>query len=222
MLGDDDTARKWSVHFYRMDEVLLEDISIVWPSLVRDLPSDSAETRINSNLVQRLRKHKKTKNHYHAIYSIHAPFPATNKDAKGLIVERGLIDFAIVLIEDYEQYLACECKRLNVLYGTKLYSMAGKYIEKGVMRFISRKYSDEQPIGCMLGYVMDGNIDSAKESIWTAFQGARGADTALDGEPVMMAKINEITRFSTTHFRRKDEKFEIRHALLSFKKMQNT
>lgn len=86
------------------------------------------------------------------------------------------------------------------------------------MRFVSGKYSDEQPIGCMLGYVMDGNIVSAKKSIWTAIEGAWRAATALDGEPVMMAKINGIKRFSTTHFRRKDEKFEIRHALLSFKK----
>ena len=218
MLGDDDTARKWSTHFYKMDEILLEDISIVWPSLVRDVPSDSDEMSINSNLVHRLRKHEKTKNHYQAIYSIHAPFPATNKDANGLIIERGLIDFAIVLIEDYEQYLACECKRLNVLYGSSIDSLAGKYIEKGVMKFVSGNYSDNQPIVCMLGYVMDGNTESAKASIWTTIQGAWRIAAALVGEPVMMAKINGITRFSTTHFRRKNEKFEIRHALLQFKK----
>lgn len=107
---------------------------------------------------------------------------------------------------------------MNVLYGKKLDSLAGKYIEDGVMRFVSGKYADEQPIGCMLGYVMDGNIDSAKKSIWKAIEGVWRTDTALDGEPVMMAKINGITRFLTTHFRRKDEKYEIRHALLSFKK----
>ncbi len=63
-------------------------------------------------------------------------------------------------------YFAFECKRLRYTYKGKKYSNTDQYVGKeGMMCFISGKYSAEVDSGGMIGYVMDGNIQNAIQSI---------------------------------------------------------
>lgn len=58
---------------------------------------------------------------------------------------------------DYDRYLAVEAKRL---FG-KGDSLAGKYVEKGLMDFVIAKYGRGHNYGIMLGYVLVGPLSTA-------------------------------------------------------------
>jgi len=63
-------------------------------------------------------------------------------------------------------YFAFECKRLNVVdRAGKRRSLAGKYVEEGMMRFVEGKYAAGLDKGGMLGYVMDGATPSAVQAV---------------------------------------------------------
>jgi hypothetical protein len=53
-------------------------------------------------------------------------------------------------------FLTVECKRLNVPRG----SLAAEYVNEGMMRFVTNRYSKNLTSGVMVGYVMDS--DTAK------------------------------------------------------------
>ncbi len=63
-------------------------------------------------------------------------------------------------------YLAVEAKRL---FG-KGASLAGPYVEKGVMDFIEGKYSRGHNRGIMLGYILSKPIDNAISSVEKALE----------------------------------------------------
>ncbi|MEE8435927.1 MAG: hypothetical protein V3S64_14175, partial [bacterium] len=129
----------------------------------------------------------------------------------------GMIDMAVVLDQDIERYIAYECKRLNVRYNGKKDSLAGLYVAKGMMRFVKEKYySDRLPVGCMLGYVMDGDIFFAAKQVRKAILDNKGILGLISG-PTNVAPVQFIKRFLTTHKRQSNE-IVIRHALLAFPK----
>jgi hypothetical protein len=65
---------------------------------------------------------------------------------------------------DNDRYLAVEAKRL---FG-KGDSLAGKYVEEGVLDFVIAKYGRQHNYGIMLGYVLAGPLDRAIEAITDA------------------------------------------------------
>jgi len=76
--------------------------------------------------------------------------------------EIGRIDLRLIAGHREDVYFAFECKRLNVLSknGTRR-SLAGEYVDEGMMRFVSGKYGRNLDKGGMLGYVMDGKTQDA-------------------------------------------------------------
>jgi hypothetical protein len=59
-----------------------------------------------------------------------------------------------------------ECKRMNVRRRGKVHHGAGAYVGKGgMMRFIDGKYASGLREGGMLGYVMNGDVASAREAV---------------------------------------------------------
>jgi hypothetical protein len=69
----------------------------------------------------------------------------------------GLIDVHVGYSFDETEYLAIECKKVNDRQETP----AKKYIENGICRFSSGKYSPGHPYGAMIAYVTEGTAESA-------------------------------------------------------------
>lgn len=69
----------------------------------------------------------------------------------------GRIDVYVIYSLDGTGYFAMECKKVNGRHETP----AKKYIEEGVCRFSSGKYSLRHPYGAMIGYVTDGTAEAA-------------------------------------------------------------
>jgi len=68
-------------------------------------------------------------------------------------------------------YFAIEAKRLHVLLPSgKRASGASKYVDEGMMRFVSGLYAPRMSSSAMLGYVFDGDIKRARETIAKAVQ----------------------------------------------------
>ena len=80
--------------------------------------------------------------------------------------ERGRIDLRFTHGYRENIYFAFECKRLNKIDSkNKINSLAPEYVKEGMMRFVTRKYASSVDKGGMIGYVMDGNIDTAIRAV---------------------------------------------------------
>ena len=80
---------------------------------------------------------------------------------------------------------------------------------------MTEKYATGLPVGCMLGYVMNGKLGSARSKIEAALESHEKlvglAAGAADAEPV-----GGIRRFTSRHHRADGGEIELRHALLAF------
>ena len=86
----------------------------------------------------------------------------------------------------------------------------------GLARFITGQYSENLPIGCMLGYVLDGDVAHAASSVRAKIVEC-DQDVALVVGPRSEGAIGAATRFSSRHRRQPgNDEIEIRHALLPF------
>ena len=62
-------------------------------------------------------------------------------------------------------YFCLECKRLNVPDSGGVRTLASEYITHGMMRFVRGQYAVRVHHGGMLGYVLDGKVPSAIQSV---------------------------------------------------------
>ena len=84
------------------------------------------------------------------------------------------------------------------------------------MRFITEKYAEGLPVGCMLGYVMDGDVIFAAKQLRNAILDNKGILGLISG-PIATTPVNSIKRFLTNHKRpTTGTTIEIRHAFLAF------
>lgn len=81
--------------------------------------------------------------------------------------EKGRIDIQFTSPQSCREdvYLAFECKKLNVIHNGEWASQASDYAKDGIMRFVTGQYADGLTDGGMIGYVMDGRIDKAVQSV---------------------------------------------------------
>ena len=208
VLGD---SQAWAGQFISVDERLLERIAIVWPACVAVLPLQPEEDKITINLVDLLGKDPVVRR---ICYWVEFQFEPFGTAPNGTKFSKGKIDIAILLDWERERYVAYECKRLNVYHGGKRSSLAGAYVTKGMMRFITEQYAEGLPIGCMLGYVMDGDIPFAMNQLTNAI--TSHVALGLASGPTQTAPIRNIERFFTAHNRTSGTTIELRHALLPF------
>jgi hypothetical protein len=123
---------------------------------------------------------------------------------------------AIILDGERTRYLAYECKRLNVTTKTGKATLATRYVTEGLHRFVTEQYAEALPIGGMLGYVLDGDCDSALTSVHAAID-TNKVKVALIGGPTSIPAIGAAKRFGTTHSRGAEKpSIEVRHAMLAF------
>lgn len=201
----------WADHFISVDERLIERIAYVWPSCTSVLPSQPSEDTITINLVNHLCNDSIVRRICHWVEYQFEPFGINENGSK---YSKGKIDIAILLDWNREQYVAYECKRLNVTHRGKRSSLATEYVSEGMMRFMKNQYADGLPIGCMLGYVIDGDLSFAMTQLNNAINSYKSL-CLVDG-PTTTATVQHIHRFKTIHIRTAKNMIELRHALLPF------
>ena len=225
----------WAGRFRSFDEWFLERVTAVWPRCLAVLPDRPDEDAITTNLVDLLQRDSGIRRRFHWIEFQYEPFGHTSE---GTAYSKGRIDVAVILDQDRDRYLAYECKRLNdVREDGRRRSLAGEYVMEGLSRFVTERYSENLPVGCMLGYVLDGDVayasarvrkkivecrrkialigqpkDEAAVGAATRFSPVAGAPCA--GRQDDEAAVGVATRFSSRHRRQGDGEIEIRHALL--------
>ncbi len=147
---------------------------------------------------------------FHWIEFQYEPFGHT---AEGTAYSTGRIDIAVLLNQDRNIYLAYECKRLNDMRKDgRRRSLAGDYVKEGLSRFVVEQYAEGLPLACMLGYVLDGDLEYAKSNVRARITELR-EEVGLVTEPRDAAPIGESRRFFSRHRRQSGAEIEVRHAL---------
>lgn len=207
LVGD---VQAWADSFISIDDRFLERIAVAWPECMAILPAQPEEDDITINLVDRLAKDAIVRRLCHWVEYQFEPFGLA---ADGSKYSKGIIDIAVLFDRDRERYLAYECKRLNVVNSGSRRSLATLYVTKGMMRFITEQYAEHLPLGCMLAYVLDGDLPFAQAKLAHAI--TRHLSLALVDGPTPLGAIDKVVRFTTRHTRIGGSEIEIRHALLS-------
>lgn len=206
----------WTSRFITVDERLLERIAVVWPQCIALLSAQPEEDDITINLVHLLGKDPVVRR---ICYWVEYQFEPFGTAPNGMKFSKGKIDIAVFLDWERERYVAYECKRLNVTHAGKRSSLATVYVTQGMMRFMTEQYAEQLPVGCMLGYVIDGDVAFAMSQLNNAI--AAHQPVALATGPAAVAAIQSIARFLTSHNRTVGTTIELRHALLPFAVMKN-
>lgn len=210
MVGDPST---WADKFRSIDTRFLQCVVAVWRNCVAFLPVQPDEDTITINLVAILSKDPNARRLFHYLEYQYEPFGYTED---GIAYSKGKIDMAVLLDQEREMYLAYECKRLNVIYNGKKSSLATPYVLEGLSRFVTEQYAEGLPVGCMLGYVLDGDVKDAQSKVRAAIV-SRKTEVALSAGPTNDSELAEVKRFFSRHLRSgSGHEIEVRHALLPF------
>lgn len=203
----------WAARFRTLDDRFLERVVAVWPRCLKVLPPDPDEDMITENLVAMVSKDAQARRLFHYLEYHFEPFGYT---AEGLAYSKGEIDMAVLLDQERDRYLAYECKRLNVVRRGGTRSLAPEYVKQGLWRFVTEKYAADLPLGCMLGYVMDGDVSAAQSKVVAAIA-AQQSIVGLVGMPKNQPPIGSMPRFSSRHTRASGGvHIEIWHTFLPF------
>ena len=207
LLGD---VLAWTDRFITVDDRFLERIAAVWPDTIAALPAQPEEDEITISLVGQLSKDSIVRRICHWVEYQFEPFGLSPDGSR---FSKGRIDIAVLFDWERDRYLAYECKRLNVVHRGKRSSLATRYVKDGMMRFLTEQYAEQLPMGCMLGYVLDGDITFAFHRVSVAI-GAHARLGLIDG-PTMFAAVQSFVRFKTRHNRPTGTEVELRHAFIS-------
>jgi hypothetical protein len=146
--------------FFR-EELIPDGLRLVL-DVWRKLPSFAKagkEDEITGRLAATMKREKKARR---LGFSIH--FQAIPLGPNGPVAAR--IDFKFLAGFDEDAYFAFECKRLRIPQPSGLDHNTDSYVGyEGMGRFIIGKYAPGQPHGAMIGYVMDGDIATAKSAV---------------------------------------------------------
>ena len=201
----------WLKRLKDIDEYVIACIVDVWPQVISRLDGSTKEDRITDRVVALLRKNK-------AIWKYGYPdlqYKLLEEDSVGDISTKGIIDIAYILEQDFDHYIAYECKRLNTISEEgKRASLAGKYVDEGVMRYVTAQYAENLPFGCMIGYVMDGDTGFAIQQLASAVDKRKKKLNLTTGK--INVKLGACVQFETNHNRSgKRSSIAVRHRLFS-------
>ena len=202
--------QRWAPEYRRRNAAFLCFVMKVWWQVVARLPADAHEDAITKTLVDELDADEAARARFFCNYQ----FVPIERTHDGSLVEDRFIDIAVIARNDRSRYLAYECKKLNVRREGVRRSQAGRYVDDGMMRFVTGKYAKGLPVACMIGYVMDGDVSFAYARIKATVGENRTALCLQDG-PTDEPPLDAMARFVTTHQRNGDD-IELRHALLPF------
>ena len=212
--------KDWKSKMINVEEKVIERICDILPIVYTKLSENACtkcefvnicEDCITENIVLELLNDKYLRN---VIYYCESQFSVLSERDSGVYYSKGKLDFAIIFDRDKKIYLGYEAKRLNVNFGEVKHSLATEYVTNGVNRFVTEQYSENLPMGCMLGYVYDKNINDLPKKIEKKLKNPKHKSKLVRG-PKLLKVILSAHRFETFH-KRKTSKKEIciRHALV--------
>jgi hypothetical protein len=201
----------WLVKFQDVHDKVLHVIKYVWPDCAKRFHADALENQITDQLALMLRGDPRSRENWLVI----PQYKSLDSDFNGDVVTKGFIDFIVFSDLNQENYIAYECKRLNVLFPSGFKTLADKYVEEGVMRYVSAQYAQELPFGVMIGYVLDSNVPKALAAVKSQIQNkARRLHCISQKSDVKnLPPVSFISRFTTGHSRASG-KIEVQHLLL--------
>lgn len=209
----------WVSGFRALADQLLPHIVALLPRCVSSLGSNPHEDCITRNLVSGLSASATVRE----IAVVEYQFEPFRVDARGNCVSTGRIDFVAhsgsiagpPRIPLRETYVAYECKRLNVQTKTGMRYLAPEYVDDGVVRFVRGQYSESLPFGCMLGYVIDGDVAAADKRVRASLRSKKSA-TGMFKCPAALSAERVYIQFETHHHRSSSGAcIELRHILVS-------
>ena len=201
----------WLSQYRSLDRRMMAFVAMVWRGCIAKLPVQPDEDAITIQLVDALSHHPGARRLGFIVYQ----FVPRGHHPDGTIYPKGKIDMAVLLNRTSSQYLAYECKRLNVIQGGGRRSLATQYVMKGLHRFITEQYAAGLPVGCMLGYVLDGDVPFARTKIIEALRRKR-REVGLVGATRTTVTPPSAEGFVSDHVRRNGAAIEIRHTMLPF------
>lgn len=203
----------WLPHFRSIEERVSAAIEVAWPVCIAPLQSQknslTHEDHITQHLVQALIRTKMVPGRLVYQYTL------LIEDEDGNVSVPSKIDFVVTVGDDEDVYLACECKRLNVTYNTGVRGLFDKYVDDGVMRFVTGQYSKGLPLAMMLGYVMDARTHQARRGVKRAMA-VRSASIRLQFERDDPDANGRLLRFYTTHACLPNYTIEVVHNFLAW------
>jgi hypothetical protein len=197
----------WVKHFQDIHIQIVEIIRLIWPSCAGRFNPQSEENKITDQLVLLLQRHPYSRKRW----IIEPQHKLLDSDSNGDVVTKGFIDFVLFFTLDQEIYIAYECKRLNVQFPSGFQTLADKYVDEGVMRYVSAQYAQDLPFCVMIGYVLDSNTPKALDAVKRQIKSKTGK--LLCTSPIELPSMSFIHRFSTVHDR-STQKIEIEHLFL--------
>jgi len=186
---------------------------------------ENKETIIRNFLVENYLQDGKFKEKYHLLPFHFEAEPAKIKNSK----EEGFIDIKIITPNTFiepNDFYTIECKRLdgdyfhkkisiNSLYRTN--SLAVKYIQEGIMRFVINKYPTPLGINGMIGFIVkpiniDKGINDINNLIKSRF--SQSNTTRLLSKIFIISGFNFV--YTSSHTDIKGGNFDLYHLMLDF------
>lgn len=203
----------WLKNVIGIHDKVLRSIIAVWPDCAKRFDSSALENRITDQLALLLQRDPLARNNWLIVPQL----KLLEADQVGDVVTKGFIDFVIYFDLMQENYIAYECKRLNVQFNSGFESLADKYVDEGLMRYVKAQYAQEMPFGAMIGYVLDSNVPAALSVVKS--QILKKKDKLLSFDTPTTSDLPMVTftsRFSSSHIR-KHGVIEVQHLLLPLK-----
>jgi hypothetical protein len=92
------------------------------------------------------------------------------------------------------------------------------YVKEGLVRFVTEQYAEGLPVGCIIGYAIDGDLPFALQQVHAAIT-AKAAALRSRGGIINGDVATPVKRFRTDHDRDVSAQIEVRHFLLPFAAM---
>lgn len=177
---------------------VLEIIVVSWSSIVakNQICTSTSEVDIAGYLVKEMVAEKFRRFGRHSQFRIEEE--VGTRSSTNIRKPDGRIDIKIVYSFVETQYFGIECKRIN----DKGNDLAKKYVSKGLMRFVTGKYSPGHDWMAMIGFVVDGKPSQCIERI-RGFLAITRRRTRMKGEWMQRTEFGNYQHlYSTCHYQR--------------------
>jgi hypothetical protein len=204
---------KWRNSFQTIHDKVTATIRDVWPDCSKRYNNCSLENKITDQLALMLKQDPRSR----GIWRVVPQYKLLASDMAGDVVTKGFIDFVVFFDLNEENYIAYECKRLNVSFPSGFQTLADKYVDEGMMRYVSAQYAQELPLGIMIGYVLDSDSKKAYLAVKNQIINKASYLRCDGNNSIKLLKPESFMKRFTSNHKRLSGEIIIQHLLLPLK-----